>query len=1045
MKTDSYDPDLLYRNNDFKQKNYSQLFDDKYFEYNSDVATMIMEKERLQAAESNCEMLLKELESREEYFQNLKNSLFKRVEEAEYQMNKLICLRNEETEEAQKASKMLRSSIAKLRERYLNDKKELENKICSMQDTYEGRITELNNILKNSERNRENLLERFKTSEFTVKDLNKEIANCKKELNNSVNHITHLKQINCDLSNELAKSKSTVQKTSARAENLAKQYNELRSKTEQANITTIQSEKAVRLASERRSSAENALIAAHQRADNLYTRNTQLEKELTTVKVRAEEQAKTNEIVVAKLKRRLIAIHSEASKWKRSYQDEKNNRNLDSQKSNELIQTMLDERNYLEKELNSTTNSIKEHVALIEHLQKQAAMDASNASSRLLAALSTGEEGVATALELKQRIELQLQPELESIRQQCKHLESELMKSNIKCEQLQEDLTKANETNEQLKSTLNKQNENYGVELNLLKEQISETNEQLNIKSKLLEKSENQIEQYKLELNSLHTSKDHFNASTEEELKNLTQQLNNLKSTHTIVQNQLHTNQRIINRLKLARSTALSNMSKLQVQFKDTCDDYETKLRQKSEEIQHIHQQLKQTEGKLEEANKKASSLTHLIEESNNQLCFNQTIMKQLENSILNQNNQITKINKMELKIIELNNLLNESNIRLKSVKTTQQLNDHQYNELENCFNQLQIKLNERENLIKYLKNEIQCKNNLFNEKLKEYELLKATTNQQIVSVNKTVEFSTNLQKEIETQKCKLEEHNNQLQQELLEVQKMNRQLQLDIRDLENKLMEQNQERTKQISEYNEIKYQLKTLTEQFNKQTKQLDDTKLNIETLIKEKQVLLEQIEHANQKHKKLQQNIQNESKSHETLKLTLTNQISELNTKLYNTEKLLHDTQNRFYVAEKQAKLACQKAKQLAIEVKTVKTLPKLNTFPVYTKQYINDITNNHLHQNDSFHLVEDQNADGKSILHHDNSRNPSVQLPQENNIFPTSCLNDHKLSMSNRSTVNFAFIDDSGNIRRPLGISSDPAGDLENLIRQVTQKLDQEEEI
>lgn len=75
-------------------------------------------------------MLLQELESREAYLQDLKNSLFKRVEVAEYQMNKLISLRNEETEEAQKASKILRSSIAKLRERFIIDKKELENKVC---------------------------------------------------------------------------------------------------------------------------------------------------------------------------------------------------------------------------------------------------------------------------------------------------------------------------------------------------------------------------------------------------------------------------------------------------------------------------------------------------------------------------------------------------------------------------------------------------------------------------------------------------------------------------------------------------------------------------------------------------------------------------------------------------------------------------------------------------------------------------------------------------------------------------------------------------
>ncbi|VDO55898.1 unnamed protein product [Schistosoma margrebowiei] len=139
----------------------------------SRVATLLSDsvksrKTDLTSAESNCEMLLQELESREAYLQDLKNSLFKRVEVAEYQMNKLISLRNEETEEAQKASKILRSSIAKLRERFIIDKKELENKICSIQDTYEGRITELNNILRQSEKNRENLFAKFKTSEFTI-------------------------------------------------------------------------------------------------------------------------------------------------------------------------------------------------------------------------------------------------------------------------------------------------------------------------------------------------------------------------------------------------------------------------------------------------------------------------------------------------------------------------------------------------------------------------------------------------------------------------------------------------------------------------------------------------------------------------------------------------------------------------------------------------------------------------------------------------------------------------------------------------------------
>ncbi|VDQ17335.1 unnamed protein product, partial [Trichobilharzia regenti] len=66
-------------------------------------------------------------------------------------------------------------------------------------------------------------------------------------------------------------------------------------------------------------------------------------------------------------------------------------------------------------------------------------------------------------------------------------------KSNIKCEQLQENLIKANETIEETKTSQIKQSDNFQSELNLLREQISEAKEQLIIKSKLLEKAENQV------------------------------------------------------------------------------------------------------------------------------------------------------------------------------------------------------------------------------------------------------------------------------------------------------------------------------------------------------------------------------------------------------------------------------------------------------------------------------------------------------------------------------------------------------------------------
>lgn len=115
------------------------------------------------------------------------------------------------------------------------------------------------------------------------------------------------------------------------------------------------------------------------------------------------------------------------------------------------------------------------------------------------------------------------------------------------------------------------------------------------------------IEQYQSELNSLRTSKADINESTIEELKNMTKELNDLKLTHTIVQKQLHTNQRIMSKLKLAKTTALTNYDKLQIELKNKCDNYEKQLNEKSNEIQRTRQKLKQIEMKLQEANNKVS------------------------------------------------------------------------------------------------------------------------------------------------------------------------------------------------------------------------------------------------------------------------------------------------------------------------------------------------------------------------------------------------------------------------------------------------------
>ncbi|CAH8608804.1 unnamed protein product [Dicrocoelium dendriticum] len=173
----------------------------------------------------------------------------------------------------------------------------------------------------------------------------------------------------------------------------------------------------MRTANERRIAAESALSAVRQRADVQAQRSSQLEREAATEKTRLNEKCQLQEVEMQKLRRRLLALQSEAAKWKKVYQAEKTAGDERVNRANQLLQSTLDERTRLEMDLKASLNREADSGRLIDQLRQQAAVDATDASSRLFVALSTGEEGVTTALELKRCIEEQLQPELQNTKQ----------------------------------------------------------------------------------------------------------------------------------------------------------------------------------------------------------------------------------------------------------------------------------------------------------------------------------------------------------------------------------------------------------------------------------------------------------------------------------------------------------------------------------------------------------------------------------------------------------------------------------------------------
>ncbi|VDQ05444.1 unnamed protein product [Trichobilharzia regenti] len=218
-------------------------------------------------------------------------------------------------------------------------------------------------------------------------------------------------------------------------------------------------------------------------------------------------------------------------------------------------------------------------------------------------------------------------------------------------------------------------------------------------------------------------------------------------------------------------------------------------------------------------------------------------------------------------------------------------------------------------------------------------------------------------------------------------------------------------------------------MTEQFTAQTKQLHEVKQTIESLNKEKQTLLQQIDEEKQKYTQLEGEFHKESNLHKQSKQALTNQVTELNAKLYSIEKSLIEAENRYIQAEQKAELACQEAKRLAVEMATAKTLSQLKNSSVYINEPINDDTavNPCIPQNRNVYLSGEQTEEDKSFMPRNGSFNPSFRLFPENKKLSASLINGHKVVNSKRHSVSFApspIIENLENIRRPSDISTDP---------------------
>ncbi|KAF6773406.1 hypothetical protein AHF37_07434 [Paragonimus kellicotti] len=565
---------------------------------------------------------------------------------------------------------------------------------------------------------------------------------------------------------------------------------------------------------------------------------------------------------------------------------------------------MLDERAQLESDLKQSREKATEQLKTIDQLQRQAALEATNASSRLLVALSTGEEGVTTALELKRCIEEQLQPELESTKQQCLQAQNEAAEWRRKHERLHLDLTRCHDAAQQLELRLTERQSAVEHELTNLRQQLTKVEEEMRLKSALLTKAEEQIHRYEADLTELRTTQQTLRASTDGQLAEL--------------------QSRLITRLKSARDTALTGLARTQVELKEAHDAHELSNRQKIEELNAVKSELNSTMQKLTSAE---SELHQVREDSMKQLLRNND---EYEFTISQLNQQLSaetqKSEQYQVWISDLRKQLADAESEHKSVQEEQMLGDRRLEESERKVRQLEIQLSERNHELEKLQSEVTERSRLLDLRAQELQELQNTIITRMTEAQKAVESARSQQAEGDLETQLLAERLKEAEEAAVAGEQERRQMSAHITELENELAKHNQSRTEQAAEHNRNQSELREdLLRQLHEAQQQRD---LSTECLREANQFLVEQTAAKQSLMEKMRQ-MQDEYEQAQTQskrdlaasdreRVALQQQVNESSSQLMHARALAEEAVERMSRLESENKRVERQAQQLALEV-------------------------------------------------------------------------------------------------------------------------------
>nr|VZI26159.1 unnamed protein product [Spirometra erinaceieuropaei] len=343
------------------------------YDFIVDLFTQTLEEERSLRirAERNADALQEELDSCSRCLAQIKYGLVYRIEVAESQAYDFLMSKSLNISQASSAAKQLRMDFNNLLQKHRTENVKLEKEIAKTREESGRQIGSLETKIKDLEGERNELRKRVATLREELHASAMKVEELREQLKTFKADAESLSSSARQSSLDLKRAKAEAAGAATRAESFSKQLSVLREKLLEAQSQCASTQAELTVARDRRQAAEAVAAASKRRADAAVSRAELVEQEFKSKALRSENETADLEKEVSLLKRRSLALRSEAAKWKSTWKSLQQSYSALETQTNDTVEKLRVSEQSLKERLTHEKQRCRTYRDQVIHLNEE--------------------------------------------------------------------------------------------------------------------------------------------------------------------------------------------------------------------------------------------------------------------------------------------------------------------------------------------------------------------------------------------------------------------------------------------------------------------------------------------------------------------------------------------------------------------------------------------------------------------------------------------------------------------------------------------------